>query len=76
MGFKGTRKSHSKGKTFSAFAVFAAPDFYKLLVSLKLASEGAILISKIIVYLFAISWSSLTFYHWLLNSIYSSNLFF
>lgn len=46
MGFKGTRKSHSKGKTFSAFAVFAAPDFYKLLVSLKLASEGAILISK------------------------------
>lgn len=40
------RKSHSKGKTFSTFVVFAAPDFYKLLVSLKLASKDAILISK------------------------------
>lgn len=27
MGFKGTRKHHIKGKTFSTFIVFAAPDF-------------------------------------------------
>lgn len=46
MGFKGTGKSHSKDKTFSTFVVFTAPDFYKLLMSLKLASEDAILISK------------------------------
>lgn len=46
MRFKGMRKSHIKGKSFSTFVVFAVPDFYRSLTSLELAREGAVLFSN------------------------------